>query len=272
LNVALKPSINISPVTEDWWQEAERDFSWWLIWFEQYRNFLLHHATMAARNEAQALIIDGQEIAPALPNGILPDGSLSGVPVDAESRWRTMITDIRSRYNGPIIWAMSYEQATSNPPPFLDAFDQLYILFDEPLTANYDPSQAELEFEAARLFDEGLLPFQAQHGLPMIIGLAYPSADGAATACLPDPEGGCLIYESLSRPNLDIPSISRDLQEQVDIYSALLNVINQRDWIDGFITTGYYPPANLQDKSNSVHGKPTETLLGNWFSQVLASP
>ena len=62
-----------------------------------------------------------------------------------------------------------------------------------------------------------------------------------------------------------VPELVRPiLQGQADIYEAMLNAINTRSWIAGIVSRGYYPPAMLQDKSASVHGKPAADLL--WYS------
>jgi hypothetical protein len=45
----------------------------------------------------------------------------------------------------------------------------------------------------------------------------------------------------------------------------LLSAIQNRDWISGFFTRGYYPAAPLQDKSASLHGKPAASVLQAWF-------
>ena len=79
----------------------------------------------------------------------------------------------------------------------------------------------------------------------------------------------CLDWQALSRPNPDIIDIPIDLQEQDGIYTALLRAVNERPWINGFVSTGYYPPAELQDKSLSVHGKPAEQTLGYWYPWIL---
>jgi hypothetical protein len=84
-------------------------------------------------------------------------------------------------------------------------------------------------------------------------------------------EGVCLDASLLARPNADVPTLSVDLEEQAQAYSALLVAINERDWISGFISRGYYPPAGLQDKSTSVHGKPAGEVLGYWFPRILGT-
>ncbi len=56
-----------------------------------------------------------------------------------------------------------------------------------------------------------------------------------------------------------------DLQAQVDCYQAALSAANSRDWISGFISTGYYPPPCCATASASVYGKPASELLGLWY-------
>lgn len=271
LNVAVFPSPRFPASANQWWTEGKRDFSWWVVWFERYRAFALHHADLAARSDAQALVLGGDWIAPAMPKGKLADGTPSGVPEDAETRWRNLIQDIRTRYSGMIIWAMPYNQAANDPPAFLDAVDRIYILFNPPLTTVTNAGRPDLQNEAGRLLDTGILPLQGRFGKSLMIGLDYPSADGAATACLPDPAGGCLSPAALSRPLADIQDVAIDLGEQADIYSAVLAAVNTRNWITGFVSQGYYPPVTLQDKSASVRGKPAQEVLKYWFPRMLGA-
>jgi len=268
LDIAIYPQPRFSQTPEEWWLAGNRDFAWWLVWFEQYRAFVLHHADLAARSDAQSLIIGGDWLAPALPGGRLADGSSSGVPADAENRWREMISQVRQRYSGQVWWAMPFSQAVTGTPPFLDAVDGFYVQFSEPLSSRNDAAQPELEAEAARLLDSVLLPLKGSTGKILILAPAYTATDGAATACLPSPQGGCLPLQALQQPNPDYPAIPLDLQEQVDIYSALLAVVNGRGWVDGFVSRGYYPPAALQDKSASVHGKPVNSILEYYFPRM----
>jgi hypothetical protein len=268
LDVAIFPQPNFSQPAGAWWQAGTRDFAWWLVWFEQYRNFTLHHADMAARSDAQALVIGGDWLDPALPGGRLADGSPSGVPADAEARWREIIDLVRQRYDGQIWWALPFSQVVAGTPPFLDAVDGIYVLFNEPLSSRTDPSQPELEAEAARLLDTAVLPLKMRLNKPVILAPAYASIDGGATGCAPSPQGGCLPMDALEQPNPDYPAIPLDLQEQVDIYNALLAVVNGRSWVDGFIARGYYPPAVLQEKSASVNGKPVQSILEYYFPRM----
>ena len=48
-----------------------------------------------------------------------------------------------------------------------------------------------------------------------------------------------------------------------------LSAINARTWIIGVVSRGFYPPAALQDKSTSVHGKPAADILWYWYPRLL---
>lgn len=271
MQLALKPTARFLTNQNEFWTNATRDTSWWQVWFERYRNFVLHHADLAAKSGAQALILGGDWVIPALPNGTLPDKSSSGVPGDAEARWRMLLNEVKYHYGGPLFWDISFSQATTNPPPFLDYVDGIYLEWSEPLVvkgATYQ-SQDDLNKEAGRIFDNGLIPLLGRYKKPLILSVYYPSAVGAANGCLPSADGGCVDPRLLDQPNPDNPSVQLNFQEQIDLYSAVLSVVNQRSWVNGFISGGYYPPVILRDKSASVHGKPAEELLAYWFTNLL---
>ena len=272
LKVALNPSAHTTIDWSVWWGTTKRDFNWWQVWFERYRQFALHHAELATRSQTEALILGGEWLAPALPDGKLPGGDSSGVPKDAEARWLNLIQEVRNRYTGPLYWAIPYDQFVNNPPAFLEKMDGVYLLWSTPLSDQVGAPQDVLQANAAKKLDDEILPMQAKFKKPIILGITYPSAVGAATGCLPNPDGGCLNWDHLAQPNPDIPSIEQDLQVQYDLYTALLTAVNSRGWINGFISTGYYPPAQLQDKSTSIHGKPVEDLLTYWFPRMLGNP
>jgi len=269
LNTAIFPTPKFQSPVEEWWQDAPRDFSWWEVWFNRYEAFILHHADMAARSGAGALILGGEWIAPALPGGLLADGTPSGVPTDAEIRWRDIIEKVRSRYSGQVFWALNYPAVGfENSPAFLDAVDQIYLLFSPPLTDQDAPTEADLEIQVANLLDTDIAPLQQEIAKPLILALYYPSANGSAKGCIVLNSGGCQDPAALARPNPDVPSVEIDLQEQVDIYNAVFAQANLRSWIRGITSRGFYPPAPLQDKSASTHGKPAADIIWYWFPRL----
>jgi hypothetical protein len=117
--------------------------------------------------------------------------------------------------------------------------------------------------------DTDLLPFQQHWGKPLVLAVSYPSVTGGSTGCLPAPQGGCLPADALDQPNPDQPNLPLDLNDQANAYNALLLAVNERLWISGFVSQGFYPPLPLQDKSPSVHGKPASGALWFWFPKLL---
>jgi len=274
LNVALRPVPNFPTAVPEWWATAPRDFSWWVSWFDEYRAFALHHADLAAQSGAQTLILGGDWIGPALPGGTLADGSLSGVPVDADERYKELIAEVRTRFNGTLAWALPYPEGLNNLPKFLDEVDQLVVLWSAPLTEDPEASPAELQAKAENLLTTDIyaLWLTWKHGTEdksIVISLAYPSVDGILTGCLPDPIQTCLPPRSLNYPAPDYPLLEVDLKAQARAYDAVLAAINTQDWLDGAISSGYYPPTVLHDKSTSIHGKPAEDVLRSWFERFL---
>lgn len=235
LNIALYPSTNMKIETVDWWKTADRDFGWWILWFNQYEAFVNNYADLATQNNVEAMILGGSWLNPALPSGQLADGSFSGVPADAEARWRKMIHSIREKYSGELLWALPIANI-DNPPAFIDEFDKVYLLVDSqgsPENITED-SVKDLESEINLGLDAYVKTIQSKIEKPVIIGLSFPS--------------------------------NSDPVIQAKVYNLMLEAVNQRSWISGFIARGYYPPVTLQNTSNSIHGKPANEIVKMWFT------
>ena len=272
LNVALFPQARFATDANDFWKSAPRDPAWWGNWFDHYRAFAVHYADMASLSGAQALIIGGDWIAPALPSGKLADGTPSGVPADAEARWKNVIVEVRQHFRGQVLFALPYDTGVIEAPiNILRDADAIYLLWFAKLSDQPNPSKADMTVEAGRLLDNNVFTVQTQVNKPVIIALSYPSSTYSATGCIPNGSGGCLYWTALSRPNADIGTVNLDLQQQLDIYDAVFNAVNARTWVSGLVSRGYYAPVGLQDKSASIHGKPAADLLWYWFPRLLGN-
>jgi hypothetical protein len=272
LNVALFPQPRFASTADDFWASAPRDASWWDNWFNHYRAFVVNYADLATQTGAQTLIIGGDWIAPALPAGTLANGTPSGVPADADARWQSVISELRQHFHGTILFALPYDNRDINPPlSVLSNVDGLYLLWFAKLSDSPSPSKTELLDEAGRLLDDNVAPVQQALNKPVILALSYPSSTYAATGCIPNGSGGCYDWTVLSRPNDDLTTVDIDVQQQADIYDAMLNAINARPWINGLVSRGYFMPVALRDKSASAHGKPAADLLWYWFPRLLGN-
>ena len=253
LSVALFPAVNLPADAAAWWESAPRDPVWWEAWFNRYAAFAIHHADLAAKAGAQALILGGDWVAPALPGGQVKAAS-SGVPENAEARWGAILAEVRSHFKGQVLWAVSYPGGLQPLPAFVQNLDGVYLLWNAALDGN---SVNEMSAAAGRLLDEKVKPFQSALGKPVILAAAYPSVNDAGTISLTD--------QALFQPGTAQAPVN--LQAQADVYQALMIAVNERAWLGGVISRGYYPPAAVQDGSASVHGKPVEDVLWYWFGR-----
>lgn len=272
LNVALFPQARFATDANNFWTSAPRDPGWWDNWFNHYRAFAVHYADLGSLSGAQALILGGDWIAAALPSGKLADGTSSGVPADAEARWRNVIAEVRQHFRGQVLFALPYDRGVIEAPVnVLRDADAIYLLWFAKLSDLPNPNKADMAAEAGRLLDNNILPVQMQVGKPVILALSYPSSTYSATGCIPNGSGGCLYWTALNRPSADIGTVSLDLQQQFDIYDAVFNAMNTRTWVNGLVSRGYYVPVALLDKSASIHGKPAADLLWYWFPRLLGN-
>ncbi|HTX91324.1 MAG TPA: carboxypeptidase regulatory-like domain-containing protein [Anaerolineales bacterium] len=256
LNVALFPVPNLPADPAAWWTSSPRSPDWWGAWFDRYAAFAAYHADLAAKSGAQALILGGDWLSPALPGGTLSDGSSSGVPADAETRWQTILADVRSRFKGQVLWAVTYPGGLQSVPDFVSSLDGAYVLWNAPLTGS---SVDQLHASIGQLLDTDIQPFQKTLNKPVILALAYASANGSANAAIP--------AKTLFAPGDSQNPIN--LQAQTDIYQAFMAAVNERAWVGGVVSRGYYPPVELSDASASVHAKPAADVLWYWFPRFL---
>ena len=252
LKVALFPAVHSRAPIQDWWQEANRNFAWWVVWFESYERFILHHANLAESQGVEALILGGEWLDPALPDGLLVDGSSSGVPQDADQRWQTLLEEVRSRFSGKLLWALSFPEGVQNPPAFIEEVDQVYVLWSVPLIAEEGGGETQMAVQARELMGSILFPFVEQVGKPVVLGLTYPTTS-----------------ENVAEVESGEQDARAALMQQVQQYNAMLMAINGVDWVEGLVGRGYYPPAILQDISPSLHGKPARGVLWYWFERIL---
>ena len=268
LQVAVYPRLNYPGDVTTWWTNASRDQDWWQTWFDRYATFILNQAIIAEQAGANAFIIGGADILPALPLGKLYDGSDSGVPLEAELFWQKLITDIRARFSGSIAWAVTYPYLFDRTPSLVSQLDWLYVMWSAPIATTNEPDQAEMASEVLRLLNEDIKVMKTDLNKPVVLAVQFASADGAASNCISANEGCLQVnWDAVSTYTDNICKI--DLLEQVAMYNALFVALNQVDWLDGVVSRGFYPPAIVQDCSPSIYGKPAADVVWYWYPRML---
>lgn len=255
LNIAIYPTSLPAIQTNTFWKNVPINQDWLTGWQTAYRRMILSHAKFANQNGIGLLII-GE------PYLNLPDSPILNDPI----YWEQLINEIRSSYTGKIALALPITEQGLPLPSWSNQVDMLYILWSLPL--GY--SATEMQSQATQIINSWLMPAYQNSGKPIIIAVTYPSFNGAvAQGCVPI-EMNCYPFEILDQPASDSAELQTDMQEQLDAYSAVLNSLQPYDWIQGFVSRGYYPPAQIQDKSASIHGKPTADALWYWYARLLA--
>jgi hypothetical protein len=266
LRTAVYPSIRFPNGLDEWWQSVSPSEIWWQTFLEQYRRFILHHALLAEQNHADVLIIGGDWLNPALPGFHGYDQIYASQPGNINAIWSNIIQEIRTVYQGTIAWHLDFDQL-SKPPHTVYEVDEIYLRMGTQIANKPDAKIHEIQIEVENVLDQYVKPFSDSVNKPIILHIAYPSADGGATYNLPQgSDTNSFPFESLSPLTLDNPEVTLDLQEQADVYNAILSAVNERPWISGIVSEGFFPPIRLEDKSISIHGKPAQEVLRYWFS------
>lgn len=270
LQVAVFPQVIFPFQSRSWWQGAPIDDIWWRVWFERYRSFVLQYADIAESTGAETLVLGGEWLSPAIPYSSSPGYPVIPLPGSIDTIWADLIVDVREHYSGEIAWYLPLNQI-DQPPPFLEFVDTIYLSWGAKLATSPQASVSELQSRAEAILTNQVRPFKESIGKPIVLNIAYPSSDTAATNCLPFSENNtdCLPVEFLSPIFPDPTHIDLDLEEQVDVYNAILAAVNENNIVRGVISEGFIPVIGLEDKSISIHGKPAQTVISYWFAQFL---
>jgi len=270
LLVALKPTVRWQQEDEEmWWYLALRNYSWWTVWFEEYRSFVLNYARIARDAGAQKLILGGPDVGPSYPGGVLPSGVPSGVPDDSNQRWQDLINEIRSLYGGTLAFEIDSEADLASLPAFLDSVDRIHVYWHTPLGNRKDLTVEEMQQGAASFLDGSLLASPRLGMKPIVLSVEYLSIDGAAMVCPKLADETCRDPAQFDQGAIVEPDLQIDLWEQAAAINAVLFEAYARpSSIAGFYVRRYNPMVGLEDRSASVNGKPAQEVLGFWYPRI----
>ena len=101
----------------------------------------------------------------------------------------------------------------------------------------------------------------------LVLRIAYPSVAGWNSECSNAEQlNPCYLLSDFSGPAPSIADHPSDYALQAKVYTGLISSAVKKSWISGIISRGYYAPVILHDKSISIHGKPAEIILSQWFT------
>jgi hypothetical protein len=269
LAVLLHPTLTFSKESDDlWWQLSLRSDNWWTIWFEQYKAFILTYAQIAEETSVSKIILGGPEVAPALPDGKLFDGSPSEAPTLSNSHWRALISEIRSVYSGSIAFEIELSDSLQPLPPFLDAIDEVHIYWHSPLSNDGVSGLPEMQVATRSILTNLVLNEPSFAGKPIVISAEYASVNGSTTTCLVNEAGDCIEASAFDEGAFVNPDFQIDLEEQAQAITAVLTEAYYQGAVTGFYVRRYHPIVALQDKSASVNGKPALQILEFMYKNI----
>ena len=265
LILALYPQPTFLDLTNsEYWANAPLTYNWWVEWFSQYERFILNYADFAQRNNIEKFIFGGDSVLPALPNGRLSNGNPSNTPYDFPEKWNTLIEKVRAKYSGQIIFSLPSYLVEDIDHEFLVQVDAIMVENASALTSSSSPSIDDLKSKFTQILDQSIYKIYDRFQKPIIIGIKYPSIDGSASDCI-NYDSPCLELVE----NRTSESLSIDLNEQADIYTAILDTIIDREWITGVVSQGYYPAVIVKDASISARGKSAMDVLSYYYNEVI---
>ena len=224
MKIMLKPHVDVIDGT---WrgriEPANRP-----AWFADYREFILHYADIAANFAVEQFVV-GTELA--------------GVSDDAAA-WSSLIAQVRQHYDGPLLYAASWDEYTRIG--FWNDLDVVGINAFFPLTNLQNPTLVDLlvgwEFWLRRLEI-----WQKAVGKPVVFTeIGYTSQDGTNI-----------------RPYDFAMSSTIDLDEQAECYRSALIALDDISWLKGMYwwmwRTDLLGGAN--DRGYTPFNKPAEQVL-----------
>jgi hypothetical protein len=237
MKVMLKPHLDLLDTSQGGWRGEiacvkEAD---WQLWFESYKDFMLHYASLAEETGAEMLCIGTELTAATAAN---------------TDRWIDIINAIRGVYSGGLTYAANWNEEYLQIR-FWDALDYAGIDAYFPLSNNDKPSYEELMEAWGRWIPE-IEEWQKRINKPVIFPeIGYRSSLGAA-----------------AEPWEHIPGSVVDLELQKDCYRALVDTFWNKEWFYGAYWWDWGTNVKMGGKFNrnfTPQNKPAEDYIAEIY-------
>lgn len=232
MRVLLKPMVDLRNGA---WRGDIRPSA---AWFAGYGSFINRWADFATANAVEELSV----------------GCEFKRTESWSTSWRSVIAGVRGRFAGPLTYSANWD--SFDAIAWWDGLDTVGVDAYFPLTGENDPTLAELR--AAWQDRAGQIEaWRTSRGLQQKIEfteVGYRSVDGANKAPWEWGSGGAV-----------------DLQEQADLYEALLSTLWNRPWWDGAYWWNWETRPDAggpNDNGFTPQNKPAEEVLRRYYGAV----
>ncbi len=238
LKVLLKPHVDC--LDSRWRGEIGLAFTPadWTAWFSAYKGFILHYAQIAARTDCELFSV----------------GCELNQTVGHSAEWRDIITDVRTAFDGPLIYADDQAESRPDAIDWWDALDYIGQDAYPTLSPKEDPSVDDL-VQGWLAYRAKLEALSVNWDKPLILTeIGYRSIRGGTV--------NPWDWEKEGPVDLDI---------QRKAYEAAFRMLADQSWLAGIFWWQWMPDpqhGGPTDTGYSPHGKPAEIVLRSWFTKI----
>lgn len=239
IKVMLKPHIWIG---DGWRSNINFDTeNQWNVWFESYKEIILHYAHMAKNGEVELFCI-GTELS----------SSIKQQP----EKWRQLIKEVKQIYKGKLTYAANWYDEYEHID-FWDALDFIGIQAYFPLTDHKTP-KLESIIEGWKPHKEKLKALSEHYNKPILFTEIGYRSDASATI---------KPWEWNSFTNISINQRSTETQQLA--YEALFQSFWNEDWFAGTYiwqwNTGTTKERALKSLDFTPRFKPALNTMAKWY-------
>ena len=237
LKVMLKPQIDLYRDPDHWRGQIGRNFNTeaqWNAWFTSYKQMIGHYAALAESTNVEEFAIGTELIA----------------VTHRASNWRDVVSHVRSRYSGPILYAANHTGEEVNIT-WWDAVDIIGVVAYYKLTDSNNATVDQLKTAWAPHVQTMANLANTYNKPVIIVELGYRSMDGA-----------------IPRPWCYKCSGAVDLEEQRRGYEALYQSVWNKPWLGGlywFRWDTHPQRSGPCDNDYSPYNKPAENVIRTWY-------
>lgn len=238
VRVHLKPHIWLF---DGWRSNIKLSQDDWTIWFDSYRETMVHYAKIAEAEKVDLFCI-GTELRTAIQQ--------------SHEEWFRLIKEVKEVYSGKLTYAANWDDPIENVP-FWDAMDYIGIQAYFPLTENTNPELDEIK-EGWQRHIKILEAASERYKKPILFTEVGYRSDISATI-KPWEWGNSLgiLYNKKS-----------DRTQQL-AFEALFESLWDKPWFAGCYVwqwhTSSTPEGALQNVDFSPRYKPAENTLAKWY-------
>lgn len=254
MRAALMPVVRLETRERYEWRGVIAPADGLDAWFASYRALVLPLAEMAGAHGVERFIV-GSEL-----------GSLEVY----EARWRSLIDEVRARFDGTVTYSANWDRA--GEVPFWDALDEVGLTAYFPLGSDVSSDGLAQAWRSPRAAMEALSVRTRKPVLVTEVG--YASRRGAAARPWDDGprEGGLRDglreHGHLGRGHQEsAPSAELDLETQKLLYRGFCDAFANTPSVSGFYVWNWFGFGGPRDTGFTPRGKPAAAELTKCFAR-----